>query len=186
MASLMENLVDVLDKEGSAYEKLLGLSSQKTTVIIKGDLEALAEITDEEQCIIGNIQGLEKQRIEAMTDIANVLNMDVNSLKLTDLIQVLEKRPVDQKNLATQRDRLALVADNVRVATLTVSLGTPETLIEHPASMTHSTYTEDELEAAGIPAGLIRLSVGLEDPDDLIADLDQAFSRLMEKEEESK
>ena len=84
------------------------------------------------------------------------------------------------------RDRAAVVADNVRVATLTVSLGTPETLIEHPASMTHSTYTEDELEAAGIPAGLIRLSVGLEDPDDLIADLDQAFSRLMEKEEESK
>ena len=84
------------------------------------------------------------------------------------------------------RDRAAVVADNVRVATLTVSLGTRETLIEHPASMTHSTYTEDELEAAGIPAGLIRLSVGLEDPDDLIADLDQAFSRLMEKEEESK
>ena len=114
MASLMENLVEVLDKEGSAYEKLLGLSSQKTTVIIKGDLEALAEITDEEQCIIGNIQSLEKQRVEAMTDIANVLNMDVNSLKLTDLIQVLEKRPADQKNLAVQRDRLVGVADNVR------------------------------------------------------------------------
>ena len=114
MASLMENLVDVLDKEGSAYEELLGLSSRKTTVIIKGDLEALAEITDEEQCIIGNIQGLEKQRVEAMTDIANVLNMDVNSLKLTDLIQVLEKRPTEQKNLAMQRDRLAQVADHVR------------------------------------------------------------------------
>ena len=114
MASLVETLVDVLDKEGSLYEKLLGLSSQKTTIIIKGDLEALAEITDEEQCIIGNIQGLEKQRVEAMTDIANVLNMDVNSLKLTDLIQVLEKRPADQRNLAVQRDRLVGVADNVR------------------------------------------------------------------------
>ncbi len=114
MASLMENLVDVLDKEGSAYEKLLGLSSQKTTVIIKGDLEALAEITDEEQYIIGNIQSLEKQRETAMKDIANVLNKDVDSLKLTDLITVLEKRPVDQKNLAFQRDRLVGVADNVR------------------------------------------------------------------------
>ena len=114
MASLMENLVDVLDKECTMYEKLLGLSSQKTTIIIKGDLKALAEITDEEQYIISDIQGMEKQRVTAMTDIANVLNMDVNSLKLTDLIQVLEKRPVDQKNLATQRDRLALVADNVR------------------------------------------------------------------------
>ena len=114
MASLVETLVDVLDKEGSLYEKLLGLSSQKTTIIIKGDLKALAEITDEEQCIIGDIQAAEKQRVTAMTDIANVLNMDVNSLKLTDLIQVLEKRPADQRNLAVQRDRLVAVADNVR------------------------------------------------------------------------
>ena len=114
MASLVETLVDVLDREGSLYEKLLGLSSRKTTIIIKGDLKALAEITDEEQCIIGDIQAAEKQRVTAMTDIANVLNMDVNSLKLTDLIQVLEKRPADQKNLAVQRDRLVAVADNVR------------------------------------------------------------------------
>jgi len=114
VASLVETLVDVLDREGSLYEKLLGLSSRKTTIIIKGDLKALAEITDEEQCIIGDIQSAEKLRVTAMTDIANVLNMDVNSLKLTDLIQVLEKRPADQRNLAVQRDRLVAVADNVR------------------------------------------------------------------------
>ena len=114
MASLMETLVDVLDKECTMYEKLLGLSSRKTSIIVKGDLKALAEITDEEQYVIGDIQGLEKQRVTAMTDIANVLNMDVNSLKLTDLIKVLEKRPTDQKNLALQRDRLVAVAENVR------------------------------------------------------------------------
>ena len=114
MASLMETLVDVLDKECTMYEKLLGLSSRKTSIIVKGDLKALAEITDEEQYVIGDIQGLEKQRVTAMTDIANVLNMDVNSLKLTDLIKVLEKRPTDQKNLALQRDRLVAVAGNVR------------------------------------------------------------------------
>ena len=114
MASLMENLIEVLDQECTMYEKLLGLSSQKTTVIVQGDLKALAEITDEEQCIISDIQTLEKQRETAMKDIANVLNMDVNSLKLTDLIQVLEKRPADQRNLAVQRDRLVDVAANVR------------------------------------------------------------------------
>ncbi len=114
MASLMENLVDILDKECTLSEKLLGLSSRKTTIIVKGDLKALAEITDEEQYIIGGIQGLERQRVAAMTDIANVLNMDVNSLKLTDLIQVLEKRPADQKKLTIQRDKLVTVADNVR------------------------------------------------------------------------
>ena len=110
----METLIDVLDKECTMYEKLLGLSGRKTTIIIQGDLKALAEITDEEQCIINDIQALEKQRVTAMTDIANVLNMDVDSLKLTDLIGVLDKRPVDQKNLAKQRDRLVSVADNVR------------------------------------------------------------------------
>ena len=110
----MENLIEVLDQECTMYEKLLGLSSQKTTVIVQGDLKALAEITDEEQYVIGNIQSLEKKRMEAMKDIANVLNKDVNSLKLTDLIEVLEKRPIDRKNLAEPRDRLVGVAGNVR------------------------------------------------------------------------
>lgn len=76
------------------------------------------------------------------------------------------------------RAKAATVADSAKVATLAVSLGAAETLIEHPASMTHSPYTEEELELAGIPAGLIRFSVGLEDPEDIIADLEQAFARI--------
>ena len=114
MASLMETLVQVLDQECTMYEQLLGLSSRKTAIIVSGDLKALAEITDEEQCVIGKIQRLEKERIVAMENIASVLNKDVDSLKLTDLIEILEKRPQDQKSLATQRDRLKIVADNVR------------------------------------------------------------------------
>ncbi|SEF66107.1 FlgN protein [Butyrivibrio sp. Su6] len=114
MASLMENLVSVLDQECTMYEQLLELSSRKTPIIVKGDLTALAKITDEEQHIIGNIQSLEKKRQTAMQDIANVLNKDVNSLKLTDLIVVLEKRPEDQRNLASRRDKLVTVANSVR------------------------------------------------------------------------
>lgn len=76
------------------------------------------------------------------------------------------------------REKAAIVADSVKIATLAVSLGATQTLIEHPASMTHSPYSEEELEAAGIPAGLIRFSVGLEDPDDLIRDLQQAFEKV--------
>ena len=49
------------------------------------------------------------------------------------------------------------------LCTLAVSLGDPETLIQHPASMTHSPYTKEEREAAGISDSLIRISVGLED-----------------------
>lgn len=56
-----------------------------------------------------------------------------------------------------------------------VSLGDAETLIQHPASMTHSTYTPEERAAHGISDGLIRLSVGLEDADDILADLAQAL-----------
>ena len=69
----------------------------------------------------------------------------------------------------------AVVMNNVKLCSLAVSLGDAETLIEHAASMTHSTYTPDELKAAGISEGLVRLSVGLEDPEDIIADLKQAL-----------
>ncbi|WP_372003682.1 methionine gamma-lyase [Tistrella mobilis] len=58
-----------------------------------------------------------------------------------------------------------------------VSLGDAESLIQHPASMTHSTYTPEERAAYGISDGLIRLSVGLEDPADLLEDLEQALPR---------
>ncbi|OHU87446.1 MULTISPECIES: methionine gamma-lyase [Pseudoalteromonas] len=61
------------------------------------------------------------------------------------------------------------------LCTLAVSLGDPETLIQHPASMTHSPYTPEERQAAGISDGLIRISVGLEDVEDIIADLENAF-----------
>ncbi|MEJ6473427.1 trans-sulfuration enzyme family protein [Pseudoalteromonas piscicida] len=64
------------------------------------------------------------------------------------------------------------------LCTLAVSLGDPETLIQHPASMTHSPYTQEERLAAGISDGLIRISVGLEDVQDIIDDLKQAFDKI--------
>lgn len=57
-----------------------------------------------------------------------------------------------------------------------VSLGDAESLIQHPASMTHSTYTPEERAAHGIAEGLVRLSVGLEEVEDILADLDQALA----------
>ena len=57
-----------------------------------------------------------------------------------------------------------------------VSLGDAETLIQHPASMTHSTYTPEERAAHGISDGLVRLSVGLEEVSDILDDLNQALS----------
>lgn len=63
----------------------------------------------------------------------------------------------------------------VKLCTLAVSLGDAETLLEHPASMTHWYIDREMREAAGITDGLIRMSVGLEDPQDIIADIDQAL-----------
>ena len=76
------------------------------------------------------------------------------------------------------REEGAIVMNNVKLCSLAVSLGDAETLIEHAASMTHSTYTPEELKAAGISEGLVRLSVGLEDADDIIADLKQALDLI--------
>ncbi|MCB0282093.1 MAG: aminotransferase class I/II-fold pyridoxal phosphate-dependent enzyme [Calditrichae bacterium] len=68
--------------------------------------------------------------------------------------------------------------DSVKLITLAVSLGDVDSLIEHPASMTHSTYAKHELEAVGITENLVRLSVGIEDPADLIDDLSQALNKI--------
>ena len=114
MASLMEDLIVTLRQECDLYESLLGLSSKKTSIIVSGDLKELSQITDEEQGIVAKIATLDKRRQAAMKDIANVLNMDVNSLRLTELVQMLDKRPEEQRQLAEQRDRLKLVADNVK------------------------------------------------------------------------
>lgn len=67
----------------------------------------------------------------------------------------------------------------LKVAMISFSLGDPETLVQHPASMTHSSIPEDELANFGIAKGLIRLSVGLEDVNDIIHDLDQALSSIV-------
>lgn len=65
-----------------------------------------------------------------------------------------------------------------KLCTLAVSLGDAETLIQHPASMTHSPYTPEERLAAGISDGLVRISVGLEEADDIIDDLAQALAQI--------
>ena len=65
----------------------------------------------------------------------------------------------------------------MELATLAVSLGGAETLVEHPASMTHGTLTADERRLMGIDEGLVRVSVGLEDPEELIEDFDRALRK---------
>ena len=66
----------------------------------------------------------------------------------------------------------------LRLCSLGESLGGVETLISHPATMTHAGYTQPERDALGITNGLVRISVGCEDADDLLADLGQALQAV--------
>ncbi|MCB0757097.1 MAG: aminotransferase class I/II-fold pyridoxal phosphate-dependent enzyme, partial [Flavobacteriales bacterium] len=66
----------------------------------------------------------------------------------------------------------------LRLVKLAVSLGSTESLAQHPASMTHAGVDPDERQKLGITDALVRLSVGIEHPDDLIADLDQALAKV--------
>jgi len=64
--------------------------------------------------------------------------------------------------------------DRLKVAVHATSLGSAETLCSHPASSSHRQLTEEELASAGLTPGMVRISIGLEDPDDLVADLSAA------------
>ncbi|MGH9434552.1 MAG: cystathionine gamma-synthase [Terriglobia bacterium] len=72
----------------------------------------------------------------------------------------------------------AMVLKSVRLCSLAESLGGVETLISHPASMTHASVPPDERTRLGITDGLVRISVGIEEVEDILADLDQALARI--------
>lgn len=80
--------------------------------------------------------------------------------------------------LVCDRERTAEFVNSLKLCTLAVSLGADITLIEHPASMTHNTYTVEELAELGISESMLRLAVGLEDADDLIADLKTELDKI--------
>ena len=115
MASLMENLIAVLNEESTEYEKLLKLTIAKTPVIVSEDLDELARITDDEQLELSRIQNLDRKRDEAIRDIANVLNKDVETLNLKKLIKIMAGRPSEQRALAESYDRLIAAARQVEM-----------------------------------------------------------------------
>ncbi len=78
-------------------------------------------------------------------------------------------------------DAGVMLMNSVELMILAVSLGDTETLIQHPASMTHSPIPEEERVKAGITNSMVRISVGLEHPDDLIEDLKNSFEKINKK-----
>ena len=106
MASLMEELIRLLQEEEEKYKVLLELSKKKTPVIIEGDIEKLQKITDEEQKIVDEVANIDLKRQTVMDDVANVLNTDVKTLKLSYLEEMLRKRPKEREELSLVHDRL--------------------------------------------------------------------------------
>ena len=82
--------------------------------------------------------------------------------------------------LAEGYDAARDTVDNVELASLLANVGDAKTLVIHPASTTHQQLTEEEQAAAGVTPDMVRLSVGIEDVDDIIADLDQAIAAATE------
>ena len=68
--------------------------------------------------------------------------------------------------------------DALQMASLAVSLGNVDTLVQHPTSMTHRLMTEEDRLAVGITPGMIRISVGIESPEDIISDFERALEHV--------
>lgn len=118
MASLMETLIETLNKEVVEFKQLLELSLQKTPIIVEGNLQELTRITDEEQYVVSRVNKLDKERAENMADIANVLNKDVQTLTLKQLIGMLDNRPAEQRELAEVHDKLQDLTKQLQRANL--------------------------------------------------------------------
>ncbi len=114
MASLMEDLINTLEQECELYEELLVLSRDKTPIIVSGNIAELTRITDSEQVVVDKISALENKRESVTKDIAEVLNKDLESMKLTNLIEMLAKQPKEQKRLSEIHDRLREAVGTVR------------------------------------------------------------------------
>jgi cystathionine beta-lyase/cystathionine gamma-synthase len=79
-------------------------------------------------------------------------------------------------DLAGGQEAVRHLFDTMRLARCATSLGGPETLVCHPMTTTHVSLTPEEQQIAGVTPGLVRMSVGLEDPDDLVADIQRALA----------
>ena len=76
------------------------------------------------------------------------------------------------------REKSIKFMDSLQFATIATHVADCKTLLLHPASHTHRQLTDEQLAEAGISPDLIRFSVGMEDPDDIIADLKQALDKI--------
>lgn len=106
MASLVEELITTLMQEYKVYQELLPIEEEKTNVIVRNDLQALQQITDQEQNVVDKINFLERKREEILVNIGTVINRDPKTLHIQTMIELLEKQPKEQTQLSEVHDNL--------------------------------------------------------------------------------
>lgn len=173
----------VIAKEKEIYQKL-----RKTMVVMGGNMDphqaymayrgvkTLSIRIDRAQENAVKVAGY----LEKHPKIEWVKYPGLKSFPQYDLVQKQMKGPGSMISFELKGGYKAgtVLMDNVKLALLAVSLGGVETLIQHPASMTHAGMSKEDQEKAFITEGLVRYSVGIENVEDLIADLDQALSKI--------
>lgn len=99
MASLIDFLINILDDENREYKKLLDLSDNKTSAIVKGNVELLQEIFGEEQKLIDELNRIDDQRQACVSDICRILHISPADVKVKQIVQLLEKKPKEHDAL---------------------------------------------------------------------------------------
>ena len=119
------------------------------------------------------------RRLEAHPDVERVLYPHLPSHPQYELARRQMKRGGGMVTFIVRGgvDRGRRFLDAIEMCSLTANLGDTRTIVTHPASTTHSKLTEEERQVVGIAPGLVRVSVGLEHPDDIVADLESALGK---------
>ena len=113
MASLVEELVTVLEEEEKIYQTLISYGEKKTDMLIRADVPELEKLTCLEQLASDDLVTHSNQQVQLLKDIANVLGRTEEKMTVTRLITLLESQPDVQKKLTEARDRLLAAADRM-------------------------------------------------------------------------
>lgn len=114
MASLVEELVSVLEEEDRLYQKVYEYGEQKREILIKADVPALEKLTDLEQTASDELLSCSKRQAQSLREIATVLGKNDEQMTVSKLIEYLAGQPDIQKKLQQARDRLLATADKMR------------------------------------------------------------------------
>lgn len=116
MASLMEELLQVLHDEETGYQRLLSMADAKKESIIRGEVDVLEKITEDEQEISSDLKALENKRLHVLRDMAVVLGHDGETLTVTQMADLLKDQPKEQEALIRARDSLTQTASQMQFA----------------------------------------------------------------------